>query len=316
MKLKIIFILFLVSEITANAQLAFRISNGGLEKPSYLFGTVHLLPGSLLVDCPAFQKAESYCQQLFVETDILNNKIKNDNNKIKNDNVEYVQQELTLPDSLTIFDVMGTERMRLLQNRLQENHINLNDSTSKSFWRMKPVFFTAILNSVITIESLRRYLFLLPPSLTMDAAAISSAKEHGWEIGELDQNTKEQALNNIKKLSNNSSIEEQADSLMELVNHFDERKEKTMKDTEILLKMIDSWKNGDYQGFESYNKETVEKESIILAERNKKWLPIMKEAMKAKPTIFVFGALHLIGADGIVCLLRDAGYTVEQINIK
>jgi len=311
MKLKIIFILFLVSEITANAQLAFRISNGGLEKPSYLFGTVHLLPGSHLVDCPAFQEAESYCQQLFVETDILNN-------KIKNNNVEYVQQELTLPDSLTIFDVMGTERMRLLQNRLQENHINLNDSTSKSLWRMKPVFFTTILNSVITIEALRQYPSLLPSSATelMDASAISRAKEHGWEIGELDQITKEQAQNNIKKLSNNSSIEEQADSLMELVNHYDERKEKTMKESELLPKMIDSWKKGDYQGFESHTKETVEKESIILAERNKKWLPIMKEAMKEKPTIFVFGALHLIGADGIVCLLRDAGYTVEQINIK
>ena len=311
MKLKIIFILFLVSEITANAQLAFRISNGGLEKPSYLFGTVHLLPGSHLVDCPAFQEAESYCQQLFVETDILNN-------KIKNNNVEYVQQELTLPDSLTIFDVMGTERMRLLQNRLQENHINLNDSTSKSLWRMKPVFFTTILNSVITIEALRQYPSLLPSSATelMDASAISRAKEHGWEIGELDQITKEQAQNNIKKLSNNSSIEEQADSLMELVNHYDERKEKTMKESEMLPKMIDSWKKGDYQGFESHTKETVEKESIILAERNKKWLPIMKEAMKEKPTIFVFGALHLIGADGIVCLLRDAGYTVEQINIK
>lgn len=311
MKLIIFFILFLVSEITANAQLAFRISNGGLEKPSYLFGTVHLLPGSHLVDCPAFQEAESYCQQLFVETDILNN-------QIKKEKIEYTQQELTLPDSLTIFDVMGTERMRLLQNRLQENHINLNDSTSKSLWRMKPVFFTTILNSVITIEAMRQYPSLLPSSATelMDASAISRAKEHGWEIGELDQITKEQAQNNIKKLSNNSSIEEQADSLMELVNHFDERKEKIMKESEMLPKMIDSWKKGDYQGFESYNKETVEKESIILAERNKKWLPIMKEAMKEKPTIFVFGALHLIGADGIVCLLRDAGYTVEQINIK
>ncbi len=311
MKLKIIFILFLVSEITANAQLAFRISNGGLEKPSYLFGTVHLLPGSHLVDCPAYQEAESGCQQLFVEIDILNN-------QIKKENIEYTQQEFTLPDSLTIFDVMGTERMRLLQDRLQECHINLNDSTSKSLWRMKPVFFTTILNSVITIEAMRQYPSLLPSSATelMDASAISRAKEHGWKIGELDQITKEQAQNNIKKLSNNSSIEEQADSLMELVNHYDERKEKTMKESEMLPKMIDSWKKGDYQGFESHTKEMVEKESVLLAERNKKWLPIMKEAMKEKPTIFVFGALHLIGADSIVCLLREAGYKVEQINIK
>ena len=42
----------------------------------------------------------------------------------------------------------------------------------------------------------------------------------------------------------------------------------------------------------------------------------IQEAMKEKPTIFVFGALHLIGAEGIVCLLRDVGYKVEQIVIK
>ncbi len=311
MKRKIIFILFLISEITANAQIAFRISNGGLEKPSYLFGTIHVLSGSHLVDCPAYQEAESGCQQLFVEIDILNN-------QIKKENIEYTQQELTLPDSLTIFDVMGTERMRLLQDRLQECHINLNDSTSKSLWRMKPVFFTTLLNSFITIEAMRQYPSLLPSSATelMDASAISRAKEHGWEIGELDQITKEQAQNNIKKLSNNSSIEEQADSLMELVNHFDERKEKTMKESEMLPQMIDFWKKGDYQGFESHTKETVEKESVLLAERNKKWLPVMEEAMKEKPTIFVFGALHLIGSDGIVCLLRNAGYKVEQVDIK
>ena len=311
MKRIIIFILFLISEITANAQLAFRISNGGLEKPSYLFGTIHLLPGSHLVDCPAYQEAESGCQQLFVENNILNNQ------KV-NENVELVQQELTLPDSLTMFDVMGTERMRLLQDRLQENHIYLNDSTSKSLWRMKPVFFTTLLNSVIMIETMRQYPSLLPSSATglMDAAAISRAKEHGWEIGELDQITKEQAQTSIKKLSNNSSIEEQADSLMEFINHFDERKEKTMKEFEMLPKMIDLWEKGDYQGFESQNKEMAEKESALLAERNKKWVPIMEEAMKEKPTIFVFGALHLIGADGIVCLLRDVGYKVEQIVIK
>ncbi len=311
MKRNIFFILLLISEITASAQLAFRISNGGLEKPSYLFGTIHLLAGSNLVDCPAYQEAESYCQQLFVETDILNNQINNEKN-------EYVQQELTLPDSLTIFDVIGMERMRLLQNRLQENHINLNDSTARSFWRMKPILFTTILNNVIMMEAMRQHPSLIPSSSLelMDAAAITRAKALGWEIGELDQITKEQFQNNIKIISNNSSIEEQADSLMELVNHFDERKEKAIKDTEILPKMIDSWKKGDYQGFESYTKETVEKESVLLAERNKKWLPIMKEAMKEKPTIFVFGALHLIGADGIVCLLRDAGYKVEQIDIK
>jgi uncharacterized protein YbaP (TraB family) len=38
--------------------------------------------------------------------------------------------------------------------------------------------------------------------------------------------------------------------------------------------------------------------------------------MNEAPTIFVFGAGHLIGPYGIVKLLRNAGYSVEQIKTK
>ena len=37
------------------------------------------------------------------------------------------------------------------------------------------------------------------------------------------------------------------------------------------------------------------------------------ECKQQAPTLFVFGAGHLIGKDGIVNKLREAGYQVEQI---
>jgi uncharacterized protein YbaP (TraB family) len=37
------------------------------------------------------------------------------------------------------------------------------------------------------------------------------------------------------------------------------------------------------------------------------------ERKQQAPTLFVFGAGHLIGKDGIVNKLREAGYQVEQI---
>jgi len=42
----------------------------------------------------------------------------------------------------------------------------------------------------------------------------------------------------------------------------------------------------------------------------------MKAAMSEAPTIFVFGALHLIGKDGIIQKLREEGYKVKQIKIQ
>ena len=42
----------------------------------------------------------------------------------------------------------------------------------------------------------------------------------------------------------------------------------------------------------------------------------MQAAMREKPTIFVFGSGHLAGSDGIIALLRKAGYNVNQIKKK
>ena len=38
--------------------------------------------------------------------------------------------------------------------------------------------------------------------------------------------------------------------------------------------------------------------------------------MNEAPTMFVFGAGHLIGDSGILQLLRNTGYNVEQIKTK
>ena len=51
----------------------------------------------------------------------------------------------------------------------------------------------------------------------------------------------------------------------------------------------------------------------LIKDRNEKWLPRMVAAMREKPTMFVFGAGHLMGEHGIIEKLRKAGYKVEQV---
>ena len=47
--------------------------------------------------------------------------------------------------------------------------------------------------------------------------------------------------------------------------------------------------------------------------RNHNWVKKMPEMMKEKSTFFAIGALHLIGDEGLINLLRDQGYTVNAI---
>ena len=300
----IISALLFMATITANAQFIFRISGNGLEKPSYILGSLHVLSGDLLDSIPAFLEAEKQCQQLYVEEDVTDPQNKKDRQAAG-------QQLVTLADGKTISDILGEERMTILQERMNEScHINLADSAAQNYLHYQPFFFTTLLNSVIQIEALQKYPTLRNGNM-MDVACVKRAKARGWKVGNLDQhkNPEKQEKDNETL---NQSIDEQADTLMALLNNFDERKQKMLNEFEGVQTMGDYWTAGDYEGFERFIQPENEASPAIYAERNMKWMPIIVEAIKEKPTLFVFGAGHLTGPQGIVNQLREAGFAVEQ----
>lgn len=300
-------LLFMAAIVTANAQFIFRISGNGLEKPSYILGTVHVLSGDLLDSIPAFLEAEKQCQQLFVETDVTDPQNKKERQAAG-------QQLMTLPDGKTISDILGEEKMNILQERMKEScHINLADSAAKAYLHYQPFFFTFSLNLIIQFEALQKYPAMRNGNM-MDGACMKRAKARGWKVGNLDQKKSSEELEKDKETL--SPIDEQVDSLMALLNNFDEHKQKTLKEFEGVQNMGDYWTAGDYEGFERFILPVNEASPAIFSERNKKWMPTILEAIKEMPTLFVFGAGHLTGPDGVVRMLRDAGYKLEQLKQK
>ena len=305
MKKTIITALLFIAAITANAQLIFRISGNGLEKPSYMLGSLHVLSGNLLDSIPAFLEAEKQCQQLYVEEDMSDPQNKEDRKATG-------QQLVTLPDGKTISDILGEEKMNILQERMKESfHINLADSAAQNYLHYQPFFFTILLNSIIQMEALQKYPAMRNGNL-MDVACAKRAKDRGWKVGNLDQRHTSEELEKDKEALS-QSIDEQADSLMAMLNNFDERRQKKLKELEGIQTVGDYWTTGDYEGFERFIQPDNEANPAIYGERNKKWVPTIIEAIKEMPTLFVFGAGHLTGPDGIVRMLRDAGYKVEQL---
>ena len=100
---------------------------------------------------------------------------------------------------------------------------------------------------------------------------------------------------------------------MAFLNNFDERKQELLEELEEAQTMCDYWTSGDYEGFERFIMPTSDAFPTLLEDRNKKWLPIIVEAMKEMQTLFVFGAGHLTGPKGVVYLLREAGFVVERV---
>jgi uncharacterized protein YbaP (TraB family) len=58
------------------------------------------------------------------------------------------------------------------------------------------------------------------------------------------------------------------------------------------------------------DKEDIKK---LLDDRNMNWIVQMKNIMPETPTLFVVGAGHLPGKNGVLKLLENEGYTVEPI---
>ena len=321
---KILFLLvvFALTSVSANAQFLFRVSGNGLKKPSFLFGTIHTLPGSLLDSIPSYQKAEAKCQQLFAEMDIT------DQQK-KNEFINSGQEALMLPDSMTIYDLLTPEQLELLKTVMakqtrelimarttdEEAKARMTDekfylSAEVSLEQMKhlmPLAFSS------TIDLLINTSFATFPGTIIDKACIERAKERNMNIGQLDQVQQDSLAKLRETLIHN--IPAQVDTLVNVLNTYEQRKQRGAEQKRFFEKCKEYWMAGDYEGFVQMCDETdfVEKSPQLLKARNEKWLPKIKEAMKESPTMFAFGAGHLVGPSGVVQMLRDAGYKVKQL---
>ena len=87
----------------------------------------------------------------------------------------------------------------------------------------------------------------------------------------------------------------------------------------LIDEMIGAWRAGDSEALRTlFVDDMLERAPVVydslLRQRNLRWIPQI-EAMFDDPEIeFVLvGAAHLVGADGIVELLRARGYAVSKL---
>ena len=106
----------------------------------------------------------------------------------------------------------------------------------------------------------------------------------------------------------NEDLETQADDLVDLVKHGD----KTMK---AAGKLAQIYMTQDMKKINRFMHKGSDKEDIkkMLDDRNMNWIVQRKVIMPETPTMFVVGAGHLPGKNGVLKLLENEGYTVEPI---
>ena len=178
--------------MSANAQFLFRISGKKIKQPSYILGSVHTLPGSLLDSIPEFVEAESKCKQLYAEFDISSKQTMTQAQTAG-------QQALSLPEGKTIFDVLNKEQIDLLNKRFKETfQVNFTDSVMKSVWNFQPTVFITTFSLVFTTKEMQKHPELGLTGTPIDLFCINRAKARGMSFGQLDEVQPEDKLQKMR----------------------------------------------------------------------------------------------------------------------
>lgn len=89
--------------------------------------------------------------------------------------------------------------------------------------------------------------------------------------------------------------------------------------SDLLKKLINAWRSGDMNFIQSEVLEKTQQQDpatyrLMFSDRNHRWLPQLAQMFNQPGHEFVLvGAAHLPGDDGVLKLLTQAGFKVEQI---
>jgi uncharacterized protein len=66
---------------------------------------------------------------------------------------------------------------------------------------------------------------------------------------------------------------------------------------------------------EQVDAEFARMEDLLMESRNRAWIPVLTQAANDGPVFAAFGALHLSGEAGVLNLLQQEGFTLEQLSL-
>jgi len=295
MKQTIVTALLTLVALAANAQLLFRISGNGLEKPSYIVGTYHIVDDSFVDSIAGIRQALADCQQVYGEV------LKADLTSA--DSLAFKKAQL-LPEGMTIDKLLSSEEMDRL-NAFVKRIIgtDLSNPQLASLCHLTP---TTLYLSLSVIIFAKKYGGLMKSGTMIDAFFLKEASKQGKSAGGLE------TMDFQLTLLYGGTMEEQKEALMCMVDN-----------GEIIEKMEEDIAQAYLSRDLNRLKEILDRKMAIcsspeetakmLDNRNADWLTKMPGIMNEKPTLFAVGAGHLLGENGVLNLLRKAGYTVEPV---
>jgi uncharacterized protein YbaP (TraB family) len=266
------------------SSLLWKITGNGIKKPSYLFGTIHMLCEDDAVLGDSLKKAISNCDNVYLEVQMDNM-------------MEMIglMGQLTMRGDTTLADLLSAEDYEKVKNYFEEKGSMLPFSMLET---MKPILAASMLEeSSMTCDK----------PVAMEQMIMEEAKKKN--IG----------IKGLETMAYQASV---LDSIpykyqaMQLLSYIDSANSGADTDKEFNA-LLDAYKKQDLDKLEELMiKSDIGMSAftdILLYNRNRNWVEKLKTILPQKSVVVAVGAGHLPGVKGVINLLRQAGFTVSPV---
>lgn len=269
-----------------NNTLLWKISGKGLEKPSYLFGTIHMICADDAVLSSNMKKAIRNADEVYLELDMDNF-------------IEMLSAigKMKMSGDTTLQDLLTNEDYEKVKNYFENRQSLL------------PFSMLETLKPILAASMLEMNNFPCESRTAMEDVIMKEAKQHDKEISGLE------TINYQVSMLDSIPYRVQAQQLVNFISTSGNAEEG--KDAKEMLKAYNDQDLGKLEqiilksdpGISSYTE-------ILLFNRNRTWVNKMKDLLPGKSLVFAVGAGHLPGDQGVINLLKKEGYTVEPVDNK
>lgn len=292
-------LLLLMAAVTMQAQLLWKISGNGLQKPSYIIGTYHLAPVSFTDSIKGLKAALDASEQVYGEIVMAD--------LTSPENQQKAQAAMMLPDGQTLDKLFTADEMTRI-NALVKSVLGVdmtNPMVAQQLGKLTPYALQVQLGVLIYLKKHPGF----NPNEGFDSYFQKEAAAKGKGVGGLE--TFDFQINTLYK---STTMERQKQLLLCMADNLEFTEEQTenvvkaffTQDLDGIEKAMDAKLNNTCDG-------TPEEKETLIYSRNDNWMKQMPEIMKQKGTFFAVGAGHLPGERGLLAQLKKAGYTVEGI---
>jgi len=271
------FLCFFVHAQKMPKTLLWKISGNGLQKPSYVYGTMHLTDERLFLLGDSLYKAIETSEGFATEVDPQ---------EMTGYLVSYVEK--TANNIQTLKAMLNEQKFKKYSKSLEKRFNKPADKiTTQDIFREKNKWITESYSKGEMTTFLDAYLYDIAHRLGK------------WTGGVEDMADQSGLLNNLV---------DESDIQWAAANDNDARSRSAMD------KMISLYIQGDISGIDSIsNFSDSAYRDRLLTKRNIKMARRMDSLSSLRSMVFAIGAAHLPGNDGVIALLKKKGFVVEPV---